>query len=348
MKLFKKVSIALFAFTVVIGLGLHILDADTIYSGKIKNANIDDNKITIKTKSGYVTLNVDEKTSVTILDIDGFITVADIGSLLTIDKDGLRNADSVDIVSDSKMFAKEIHAATKRRLMLKIDEIKKYLAEINLGNKLVAEKTKLSVENPGTIKGTVTVKTRSSKDTIVYIETVANNKFTPIPKKYVTQTDEIVTEKEKGEEPEYPLMVQIIMRFKPHILPVLKGSIIDVPNMDTVRHNAFSPEPIPGKKEKITLGTYDVGVTKTFKIDNPGELVLLCNIHKEMSGYVVVLENPYFALTDENGGFTIENVPPGKYRLNTWHKLFKPVTAEIVVTPGKTTEIELPDIRKKR
>lgn len=341
-----KVYIAI--LFLVIGINLQGCTTLTTFSGKVKNTDLDEKMITIMTESKDITFSVSAETPVNILDIEGVNTVADIGSLLSIDKNGLQEADSVKIISNSKMFVKKIDATTKRKLRLSKEDVKEKLHNINLGNKLVAEKLKLQIENPGTIAGTVTVKTVSSKDTIVYIVNINENKFVPVPKKYVKDSDKLITRKEKGVEAEFPLMVHIIMKFKPHILPVLNGSIVDMPNMDTVRHNAFTAEPLPDTKEKIFLGTYDVGVSKTIKIDNPGEVSLLCNMHKEMAGYIVALENPYFALTDENGKFVIDNVPPGKYVLKTWHKLFKPVTAKISVDPGKTTEIKLPDIKKRR
>ena len=341
-----KVYIAI--LLLITGFNLQGCTTLTTYSGKVKNTDIDSNILTIKTESKDITFNVSDKSAVNIIDIEGEKTVADIGSLLSIDKSGLHEADTAKVVSDSKMFAKKIEATTKRKLRLSKDVVKKKLDEINLGNKLVSENLKLQIENPGTIVGTVTVKTVSPKDTIVYIENINDNKFVAAPKKFVKDSDKLVTRKEKGVEAEFPLMVHIIMQFKPHILPVLNGSIVDMPNMDTVRHNAFTAEPLPDTKEKIFLGTYDVGVSKTIKIDNPGEVPLLCNMHKEMSGYVVSLENPYFALTDKNGSFVIDNVPPGKYVLKTWHKLFKPVIANITVDAGETTKINLPDIKKRR
>ena len=65
-------------------------------------------------------------------------------------------------------------------------------------------------------------------------------------------------------------------------------------------------------------------------------------------GYIVLLNNPYFALTNRSGQFIIENVPPGRYTLKTWHEKFKPVTNEVVVKTGETSEIRLPTMKKKR
>jgi len=226
--------------------------------------------------------------------------------------------------------------------------INKVIEDINSGNKLVTENVKLQVQNPGVIEGVVEVMAMSPKNVIVYIEQLNDNNFKPIDKQYVSQTNEDVTTKDIDAKAEFPMMVHVIKRFKPHILPVLKGSIVDMPNIDTIRHNAFSPEPLPGTNKKINLGVYDVGRIKTVKMENYGELPLLCNIHKEMSSYIVTFNNPYFCLTDGKGKFRIENVPHGKYVLKTWHKMFKPVSVSVTVEPGQHVQSDLPIIKIKR
>ena len=226
--------------------------------------------------------------------------------------------------------------------------ISKVIEEIKIGNKLVSENVKLQVLNPGVIEGVVEVMAMSSKNVIVYIEQLNDNNFRPLNKQDILQIGGDVTIKDKDAKAEFPIMVHVIKQFTPHILPVLKGAIVDMPNIDTIRHNAFSPEPLPGTSRKINLGVYDVGRIKTVKIENNGELPLLCNIHKEMSSYIVAFNNPYFCLTDRKGKFRIENLPHGKYVLKTWHKMFKPVSARVVVEPGQHVQVDLPVIKIKR
>ena len=88
-------------------------------------------------------------------------------------------------------------------------------------------------------------------------------------------------------------------------------------NSDNVRYNVFSP---PDCCQQFNLGTYDVGVVKMVECNETREITLLCNVHAEMSAFVVLLENPYFSVTGKDGVFTIENVPPGTYKLNAWHE----------------------------
>jgi hypothetical protein len=64
---------------------------------------------------------------------------------------------------------------------------------------------------------------------------------------------------------------------------------------------------------------------------------LLCNVHPEMNGYIVVAPTPYFALTDKSGNYEIKNVPPGKYTLKTWSEEGKVTTQVVEVGEGATT-----------
>ena len=57
----------------------------------------------------------------------------------------------------------------------------------------------------------------------------------------------------------------------------------------------------------------------------------MCNVHPEMSGYIIVMNNPFFVLTDKDGKYVIPDVPAGKYRLSTWHKNLETVTKEVTV-----------------
>jgi hypothetical protein len=84
------------------------------------------------------------------------------------------------------------------------------------------------------------------------------------------------------------------------------------------------------KKLGHNLGTWPQGEKRAFKFDNPGAIPLLCNVHPEMSGYVVVSPTPYFAVTDKSGSYKIDNVPDGSYTVTAWHEgaknSSKPVT----------------------
>ena len=122
------------------------------------------------------------------------------------------------------------------------------------------------------------------------------------------------------------------LTFVPHVLPVLVGTKVAFPNSDDIRHNVFSPTP----SSKFNLGTYPKLTTKYYVFDKPGTVTLLCNVHAEMSAYVIVTETPYFAVTDKAGNFTLKNVPAGNYVLKVWHEKAKPASKPIVVGDSGT------------
>jgi len=151
----------------------------------------------------------------------------------------------------------------------------------------------------------------------------------------------------KGEFPppkENPHMSQKGLVFMPHILPVLKGSTVDFTNDDTVAHNVFSPQ---GSATPFNLGIYDTGVKKTETFNKLGEVPLLCIVHPEMSAFVIVLQNPYYALTDSSGAFEIKNVPLGTYQLKVWDEKVKGPAQQVTVAAGKTTSVEFKGLTRR-
>lgn len=181
------------------------------------------------------------------------------------------------------------------------------------------------VDNAGSITGVVTCqKMRNNADAIVFIEKVGDNKFDP--------------------PAEHAVVDQLNLTYVPRVVAMQKGTTVDFPNSDAVRHNVFSP---PTAALQFNLGTYPTGVVKEVLFDVVGETPLLCNVHAEMAGYVVTFENPYFAVTDKDGNYTIEGVPLGKYVVKTWHEKLKEVSQEVTVEPGKATTANF-ELKRRR
>jgi len=159
----------------------------------------------------------------------------------------------------------------------------------------------------GTISGKVSGVTGES---VVYVEASAGKTF-PAP------TQE-------------PVMDQKGLMFQPHIIVVQQGTTVQFLNSDSVAHNVFWISVGGNKKLGHNLGTWPQGQKRPFKFDNPGAVPLLCNVHPDMSGYIVVSPTPYYALTDKSGEYKIENVPDGSYTVTGWHEgskiQSKPVT----------------------
>jgi plastocyanin len=138
-----------------------------------------------------------------------------------------------------------------------------------------------------------------------------------------------------------PVIDQKNMVFHPHVLPVLAGTTVDFLNSDDVAHNVFTPDK---SADKFNLGTWPKGEVRSFtfekRCDKVCDAVMLCNVHPEMEAFVVVLQNPYFSSTDEEGNFTIENVPAGEYTAKVWHPKRKAEATKVVVPDSGSVSLE--------
>lgn len=163
--------------------------------------------------------------------------------------------------------------------------------------------------------GTITGKVSGvSGKSVVYVDTIPGKTF-PAPAKPF-------------------LMDQKGLMFQPHVLVVPVGSTVEFLNSDSVQHNVFWPSVGGNRKLTHNLGTWPQGQKRPFKFDSPGAVPLLCNVHPEMAGYVVVVPTPYYVETDASGDYKIENVPDGSYTVVAWHEGAKPQSKPVTVTGG--------------
>ena len=109
-------------------------------------------------------------------------------------------------------------------------------------------------------------------------------------------------------------LVQKDKTFEPHLLVIPTGTLVDFPNRDPFFHNVFSL--FDGKR--FDLGLYEAGSSRTVRFDRPGVSYIFCNIHPQMSGVVIALNTPYYAIASHDGDIAIKDVPAGKYRLELW------------------------------
>jgi plastocyanin len=149
----------------------------------------------------------------------------------------------------------------------------------------------------GTIHGKVS---GVSGESVVYVEAIPGKTF-PAPAQHA-------------------IMDQKGLMYMPHIMAIQQGTSVDFQNSDTVAHNVFWISISGNKKLGHNMGTWPKGQKQAFKFDNPGIVPLLCNVHPEMSAYIIVSPTPYFAQTDKSGAFKIENVPDGSYTITAWHE----------------------------
>lgn len=131
------------------------------------------------------------------------------------------------------------------------------------------------------------------------------------------------------------LLDQRNLAFMPHVLAVRVGTTVEFPNNDKVFHNVFSFR--DGKK--FDLGMYPKGASRLIKFDTPGLARLFCNIHPNMAAYVLAVDTPYFAVSNEDGTFTIAGVPAGTYTYHAWRPGGQPLTGSIAVDGTNPLEV---------
>ncbi len=173
----------------------------------------------------------------------------------------------------------------------------------------------------GEVKGKVLAAgLKSAENIAVYINTIPGKKFDhPAQHMAVDQRNLI---------------------FTPRTIVILQGTTVDFLNHDNVAHNVYWPSINNDKRFRHSLTIVSPNQTKSFQFDNLGVAQILCNLHPEMIGYIVVVPTPYFALTGPDGTFLIKDVPPGTYTLKTWSEDGKPTSQTITAGDG-TTSVEL-------
>ena len=172
--------------------------------------------------------------------------------------------------------------------------------------------------NAGTISGKVS---GVSGESVVYIDVIQGKTF-PAPS-------------------DHPLIDQKGLMFTPHLTVVQVGTTVDFLNSDSVAHNVFWTSVGGNKKLTHNLGTWPKGEKRSFKFDNPGAVPLLCNVHPEMAGYIIVSPTPYYATTDKSGAFKIENVPDGSYSVTAWHEGAKSQSKPVSVSGDTKADFTL-------
>ena len=169
----------------------------------------------------------------------------------------------------------------------------------------------------GDVAGNVSIVKKGApvalRDAVVYLE--GAKKAVPLQKAVIDQRDKI---------------------FSPHVLVVTRGTKVAFPNNDTVLHNVFAYY----NAKKFDLLVYARGETKTQTFDKTGVVALLCNIHSEMSAYIIVVDTPYYAVSDKKGRYQIKDVAPGTYTLHVWHESGAQLTQSVTIT-GKDADLPL-------
>jgi plastocyanin len=135
-------------------------------------------------------------------------------------------------------------------------------------------------------------------------------------------------------EPTHAVMDQRGQRFVPHILAITTGTTVDFPNSDHIYHNVFSLS----KTKPFDLGRYAAGHSQPVRFDRPGIVRVFCDIHSHMNAFILVFSHPFYSLTDNDGRFRIDNIPPGTYNVIAWNEGVQSEPRAVTVPDGGVAE----------
>lgn len=160
------------------------------------------------------------------------------------------------------------------------------------------------------------------KNAVVYIEKIEEGKSFDKGRKY--------------------LLDQKDCRYKPHVMVLPFGSPLEIVNSDPVLHNVHVSELGPSRMSIVNIAQPIKGQRSTIQasqIRKPGIYVATCDAgHPWMNAYIMVAEHPYYAVTDADGNYLIDDIPPGEYRLMMWHEGVR--VTKVDTDKGKTVRYE--------
>jgi plastocyanin len=130
------------------------------------------------------------------------------------------------------------------------------------------------------------------------------------------------------------------LTFIPALLPVRVGTKVEFPSLDDTYHNIFSYSPA----KRFDLGRYrpDERPVPSQVFDKPGLVTLRCDIHEHMRGLILVLNTPYFVMTDTDGHFRLDGLPAGHYTLKAWIDSRTTREKPVDLKSGQTLHVDFP------
>ncbi|MBI3815399.1 MAG: carboxypeptidase regulatory-like domain-containing protein [Nitrospinae bacterium] len=171
------------------------------------------------------------------------------------------------------------------------------------------------------------------KDAVVFIKGINLSSYVPDQKHIRTGL--------KREETSSLIQKEVVIdqkrkAFIPHAFPVIVGAKVTFKNSDPFVHRIISNS----EEKKLRMEFAYEGATMDVTFDKPGIIELWCDDHKRMQGWILVMETPFFAATDEKGYFTIPDVPVGRYTVEVWHEVLGIQNREIEIKAGENSMVD--------
>jgi plastocyanin len=144
----------------------------------------------------------------------------------------------------------------------------------------------------------------------------------------------------KSPAPKTKQVAQKNLRFIPSLLPIQVGTRVEFPNLDDTYHSIFSYSPA----KRFDLGRYrsEERPIPSEVFDKPGLVTLRCDIHEHMRGLILVLDTPYFTVTEPSGAYKLKGLPSGHYTLKAWVDSKTTREQPIDLKDGKTVHADFP------
>jgi plastocyanin len=144
----------------------------------------------------------------------------------------------------------------------------------------------------------------------------------------------------KAPAPATKEVAQKDLTFIPALLPVRVGTRVEFPNLDDTYHNIFSYSPA----KRFDLGRYrpEERPIPSVVFDTPGLVTLRCDIHEHMRGLILVLNTPYFVMTNTEGRFRLAGLPSGRYTLKAWIDSKTTREKPMELKNGETLHVDFP------
>ncbi len=130
---------------------------------------------------------------------------------------------------------------------------------------------------------------------------------------------------------------QLKCRYQPHVSVVRPGEEFNIINQDPVLHNVHA---YIGDETAFNLAQPFQGQASPQTLEEEGVVRVACDVHNWMGAWVLVIDSPYFAITDASGNFSISDVPPGTYTISMWHEILGSSEKSVTVSGGAESQVE--------